>query len=49
MDQEQVGRLLDVLETMIGKRQGFPIPLMGPRQRKAHIVGIRAKVHPIVG
>lgn len=45
MDQEQIETLLGTLEGMIDKRQGFPVPRLGPQQRKAHMVGIRRKVN----
>jgi hypothetical protein len=44
MDQEQVEVLLGVLESMIGKNKRFPVPLMGPRQRKAYVARVRATV-----
>lgn len=45
MDQEQVELLLGELEKLVQKKQGFPVPLMGPRQRKTYVAGIRGKVN----
>ena len=45
MDQEQIETLLGVLEGLIRDKSGFPVPRMGPRQRKTYVAGIRGKVN----
>jgi hypothetical protein len=43
-DIEHVSELLGLLETLIQKKKGFPLPRLSPRDRKKHIVDIRARL-----
>lgn len=41
IDQQHVMALLGLLETLIRKKKGFPVPRLGPQERIAHIAKIR--------
>ena len=47
LDIEHAQALLGLLETMIKRRQGFPVPLgLSPAKRLAHLKSIRKKALP---
>lgn len=43
-DIEHVAQLLALLETLIQKKRGFPLPRLSPRERKKHISDIRMQL-----
>jgi hypothetical protein len=43
-DIEHVNELLGLLETLIRKKKGFPLPRLSPRGRKKHIADIRVQL-----
>lgn len=45
-DIEHAEALLGLLETMIRKRKGFPVPRLSPRERVAHVTRVREAVMP---
>ncbi len=44
IDREHAIQLLGLLEMLIEKRKGFPIPRLPPAGRIAHLVGVRKAV-----
>lgn len=46
LDIEHVQQLLKLLETLVSRKKGFPVPRMPPSQRIAHLKRIRASCFP---
>ena len=47
-DVEHVTQLLGLLETLIKKRKGFPLPRLSPRARKSYITEMRENLFPAI-
>jgi hypothetical protein len=43
-DMEHIFALLDVLENLIARKQGFPVPRMGAKGRKVYLAKVREAV-----
>ena len=46
IDREHATQLLGLLETLIEKKKGFPIPRLSQKERASHLLGIRTAVFP---
>lgn len=44
IDKDHAESMLKLLETMIRKRQGFPLPRLAPSARAGHLMKIRSAV-----